>query len=88
MSLETTFSSIVPSSDFDNNYEEIRDFLIAQALSTPVDITDLAQAMVAFTQAALNYQSIGRKLLMVDELPQGAYATYHTDVTTQTDVIP
>jgi hypothetical protein len=36
--------------------------------------------MVEPIRRALEYQAVGRKLLMVDELPQGAYARYEKDV--------
>ena len=50
--------------------------IIAHSLSTPYGQWQLAQAMVAPIRRALNYSSIGQKLFMVDELPQGAYANY------------
>jgi len=46
----------------------------------PVDLSKLGAAMVAPIRRQLEYESIGRKLLMVDELPQGAYARYEKDV--------
>jgi hypothetical protein len=57
-----------------------RESLIAQALDTPQGRVALAQAMVEPIRRALEYQAVGRKLLMVDELPQGAYARYEKDV--------
>ena len=57
-----------------------REALIAQALDTPEGRVALAQAMVEPIRRALEYQAVGRKLLMVDELPQGAYARYEKDV--------
>jgi hypothetical protein len=57
-----------------------RESLIAQALDTPEGRVALAQAMVEPIRRALEYQAVGRKLLMVDELPQGAYARYEKDV--------
>jgi len=57
-----------------------RETLIAQALDTPEGRVALAQAMVEPIRRALEYQAVGRKLLMVDELPQGAYARYEKDV--------
>jgi hypothetical protein len=57
-----------------------REALIAQALETPDGRVALAQAMVEPIRRALEYQAVGRKLLMVDELPQGAYARYEKDV--------
>ena len=57
-----------------------REALISQALETPEGRVALAQAMVEPIRRALEYQAVGRKLLMVDELPQGAYARYEKDV--------
>lgn len=41
----------------------------------------IAQSMVVPLRRALEYNSVGRKLFMVEPLPQGAYATY-TDTRT------
>lgn len=57
-----------------------REVAIGQALDTPEGRVALAQAMVEPIRRALEYQAVGRKLLMVDELPQGAYARYEKDV--------
>jgi len=57
-----------------------REVLIAQSLESPEGRVALAQAMVEPIRRALEYQAVGRKLLMVDELPQGAYARYEKDV--------
>jgi hypothetical protein len=57
-----------------------REAIISQALDTPEGRVALAQAMVEPIRRALEYQAVGRKLLMVDELPQGAYARYEKDV--------
>ena len=65
------------------NLEKVTDqrqLLIADMINTPECRTALAQAMVDPIRQALNYQSLGRKLLMVDELPQGAFARYESDV--------
>jgi len=64
-----------------------RETLIAQALETPEGRVALAQAMVEPIRRALEYQAVGRKLLMVDELPQGAYARYEKDVRATATVI-
>lgn len=56
-----------------------KEALIAQALESPEGRVALAQAMVEPIRRALEYQAVGRKLLMVDELPQGAYARYEKD---------
>jgi hypothetical protein len=57
-----------------------KEMVIAQALETDEGRTALAQAMVEPIRRALEYQAVGRKLLMVDELPQGALARYERDV--------
>jgi hypothetical protein len=64
-----------------------KEALIAQALETPEGRVALAQAMVEPIRRALEYQAVGRKLLMVDELPQGAYARYEKDVRSTAHVI-
>jgi len=57
-----------------NYNDQEREVVIAQALETEEGRVALAQAMVEPIKRALEYQAIGRKLLMVDELPQGALA--------------
>lgn len=64
-----------------------KELLIAQALETPEGRVALAQAMVEPIKRALEYQAIGRKLLMVDELPQGALARYEKDVASTAYVV-
>ena len=64
-----------------------REAVVAQALETSEGRVALAQAMVAPIRRALEYQAVGRKLLMVDELPQGAYARYEKDVRQTAQVI-
>ncbi len=54
--------------------------LIAAALDTPEGRTALAQAMTEPIRRSLDYQAIGRRLILVDELPQGALARYERDV--------
>jgi len=54
--------------------------IIEAALNTDEGRTALAQAMVEPIRRSLEYQAVGRKLLMVDELPQGALARYERDV--------
>jgi hypothetical protein len=71
-----------------SNYnDKQREAIIAQALETPEGRVALAQAMVEPIKRALEYQAIGRKLLMVDELPQGALARYEKDVTSVAHVV-
>ena len=50
--------------------------VIAQALATSEGRVALAQAMIEPIRRSLEYQAVGRKLLMVDDLPQGALARY------------
>lgn len=57
-----------------------RETLIAQAMEGGEGRVVLSQAMVEPIRRALEYQAVGRKLLMVDELPQGALARYEKDV--------
>jgi len=68
--------------------DQERESLIAQALETDEGRTALAQAMVEPIRRALEYQAVGRKLLMVDELPQGALARYERDVRAVARVLP
>lgn len=64
---------------------ESREALIAQALSTEEGRISLSQAMVEPIRRQLNYEAIGRRLLMVDELPQVAYANYQAQFSVLTD---
>lgn len=57
-----------------------KESIIAQALETDEGRVALAQSMVEPIRRSLEYQAVGRKLLMVDELPQGALARYERDV--------
>lgn len=66
---------------------EEKEMVIAQALETDEGRTALAQAMVEPIRRSLEYQAVGRKLLMVDELPQGALARYERDVAAIAHVI-
>lgn len=43
--------------------------LISAAMNTPQGRTALAAAMTAPVKTSVMYQNIGRKILMVDELP-------------------
>ena len=70
-----------------NQADSEREALIAQALETDEGRVALAQAMVEPIRRALEYQAVGRKLLMVDELPQGALARYERDVHSVAHVI-
>lgn len=61
--------------------------LIANALNTEEGNEALRQAMVEPIRRRLDYQGIGRRLLMVDQLPQGALARYERDVASVAQVI-
>ena len=54
--------------------------VVEAAFDTDEGRVALAQAMVEPIRRSLEYQAVGRKLLMVDELPQGALARYERDV--------
>jgi len=60
--------------------DQEKEFLISEALMTDSGRTALAQAMCEPISRALDYQGVGRRLLMVDELPEGAHARYERDV--------
>jgi len=61
-----------------NNQE--KEFLISKALETEEGRVALAQAMANPIRTSLDYQGVGRKLLVVDPLPQGALPVYDKDV--------
>ena len=67
--------------------DQEKEMVIAQALETDEGRTALAQAMVEPIRRSLEYQAVGRKLLMVDELPQGALARYERDIASIAHVI-
>jgi hypothetical protein len=71
----------------DNLTNEQKEAVIAQALNTDEGRVALAQAMVEPIRRSLEYQAVGRKLLLVDELPQGALARYERDVSAIAHVI-
>jgi len=70
-----------------NLSDEQKEMIIAQALETEEGRTALAQAMVEPIRRSLEYQAVGRKLLMVDELPQGALARYERDLASTAHVV-
>lgn len=63
------------------------ELIIANALSNEEGRTALAEAMVAPIRRAMDYQGIGRQMLMVDEMPQGALARYERDVSAVAEVM-
>lgn len=66
---------------------EQKEFLIAKALESEEGRTALAQAMANPIRTSLDYQGIGRKLLVVDPLPAGALPVYDKDVDAKAAVI-
>jgi len=64
-----------------------KEMIIEAALNTDEGRVALAQAMVEPIRRSLEYQAVGRKLLMVDELPQGALARYERDVASVAHVV-
>lgn len=64
-----------------------KEAIIAQALETDEGRVALAQSMVEPIRRSLEYQAVGRKLLMVDELPQGALARYERDVASVAHIV-
>lgn len=59
---------------------EEREAILQEAIQTEEGRIALAESMANPIQTSLLYQSIGRKLLMVDPLPQGALARYEKDI--------
>jgi hypothetical protein len=66
---------------------EQKEYLIAKALETEEGRQALAQAMANPIRTSLDYQGVGRKLLVVDPLPQGALPVYDKDVDAKAFVI-
>lgn len=64
-----------------------KEAIISTALETDEGRIALAQSMVEPIRRSLEYQAVGRKLLMVDELPQGALARYERDVASVAHVV-
>lgn len=67
--------------------DDRKEAIIAQALETDEGRVALAQAMVEPIRRSLEYQAVGRKLIMVDELPQGALARYERDLAATAHVV-
>jgi hypothetical protein len=60
--------------------QEYRQAIIAAALETDEGRVALAMAMVEPIRRSIEYQAVARKLLMIQELPDGAMARYERDV--------
>lgn len=59
---------------------EQKEVIIAKIMESQEGRDALAASMVEPIRRHMDYAGIGRKLLMVDELPQGALARYERDV--------
>lgn len=66
---------------------EEKEYLISKALETEEGRVALAQAMANPIRTSLDYQGVGRKLLVVDPLPQGSLPVYDKDVDAKAYVI-
>ena len=64
-----------------------KEAIVQQALSTEEGRVALAESMANPIQTSLLYQSVGRKMLVVDPLPQGALARYEKDVDSPATVV-
>ena len=74
------FALVIMSNGFKISKDFLNDFkfkLIASELETKKGRKKLAQVMVEPFRRSLDYQSIGRKLFMVDPLPEGAPTKYN-----------
>ncbi len=69
-------STVLPHSFSDQEKE----LIMTAAMDDAQGRLALAQVMVEPIKVALEYQAIGRKLILVDELPQGVHARYEKDV--------
>lgn len=69
-----------PNGNGDSILPEIRDQIIAQALSSTEGRSRLAAAMVAPLRARRDYQSVARRVFMVEQMPEGALPIYGVDL--------
>jgi len=67
--------------------EEQKDELIKRALMTNEGKIALGQAMANPIRRNLDYQGVGRRVLVVDPLPQGALPVYDRDIDVAATVI-
>lgn len=67
--------------------DEQRDELVKQALTSEQGKIALGQAMANPIRRNLDYMGIGRKVFVVDPLPQGALAVYDRDIDVAATVI-
>lgn len=63
----------------DPNSPEYRDSLITRALRDPEGRSRLANAMINPIRTRIDYQSVGRRMFLVEQLPEGALPIYDRD---------
>lgn len=67
-----------------NNYDDLtpqeKDYLVQQALQSNEGRMALASSMANPIRFELDYYAVGRKLLVVDPLPDGVYPIYDKDI--------
>jgi hypothetical protein len=68
------------NNDYSNLTPDEKDYLIQEALSTDEGRIALASSMANPIRFELDYYAVGRKLLVVDPLPQGVYPIYDKDI--------
>jgi len=66
--------------NYNDMTSEEKEYLVSQALSTEDGRMALASSMANPIRFELDYYAIGRKLLVVDPLPQGVYPIYDKDI--------
>ena len=79
------------SVDLPNNValvDEERSALVSKILSTEEGQIAVANAMAEPVRKYMDYAGIGRELMMVDKLPQGALAAYERDVNAVCTIVP
>ena len=67
---------------------EAAELIVSNALMSEEGRLALAMSMTEPIKISLEYQAIGRKLLMIDELGSGALARYEMDVAVKDYVVP
>lgn len=66
--------------NYNNLSAEEKEYLVQQALTTEDGRLALASSMANPIRFELDYYGVGRKLLVVDPLPQGVYPIYDKDI--------
>ena len=76
MPISAIVSKIGPEKTLSQHEKEL---VVSAALDSSEARKALAEVMIEPIKTSWQYEDIGRKLLMVDELPQGAFAKYEKD---------